>query len=501
MVEFLELQEGGYFLTQSGERLQLQDAKIPTYAVSAAFADPIPPEDILRISYSRSLATIYNGFQAGRGKIVLSNHEGNYSPDNAAGSYSGALTVNQSIQVTATFSGVTYKLFSGFIDSFAIDPLLGKKTSIIQMTDLSKEFFSRIVRPRIYENVPVSSLVTDVLSLAGVPASLREVDEILDMIPHAIFDSNTAVGVLTEINNYGDYGFFVDPSGDVRFKNRNTKGRTVVASFTKFFQMNYSLSDATVFNKVSISGIGRKKLTTPGDVAIMEDTKSITASGTIEFWLTYTDPETNQPTAVYSMSPLVNSVNYLLNSQADGGGTDLTATASASVDVFTQSAKCTVFNGGGTAGHLILFKLTGFALQQRPDFTTEFDQTSSQALYGEQSFSLTSPMIADPNYSQNYAEYIATDKGTPSGVVKFAVKNVFPTTIMSLDVGDAIHISEEVTGVGSTWAINKVSHDVSFSNGVQHKVDYDVEFKWDRLYWILDDPITSVIDGDRVLTF
>lgn len=80
-------------------------------------------------------------FAAGTATVVLDNRDGRFDPSNTSGPYaaggiSGVVPMRP-VRISATYSGVEYRLFTGFIDSWAFEyaPSLSDATATIACSD------------------------------------------------------------------------------------------------------------------------------------------------------------------------------------------------------------------------------------------------------------------------------------------------------------------------------------------------------------------------------
>lgn len=76
-------------------------------------------------------------FQAGTCQVNLVDLARKYDPSNAAGPYAGNLKPMRALQLTATWAGVTYPIFTGYVDSFEhdYDPAGADAACVISATD------------------------------------------------------------------------------------------------------------------------------------------------------------------------------------------------------------------------------------------------------------------------------------------------------------------------------------------------------------------------------
>jgi hypothetical protein len=73
---------------------------------------------INRIETNRGRTALSDQFQTGSLSLTIIDQNGDFNPQNVSGPYYNLLTPMKKVQITATYNGVTYPIFSGFITSY-----------------------------------------------------------------------------------------------------------------------------------------------------------------------------------------------------------------------------------------------------------------------------------------------------------------------------------------------------------------------------------------------
>src|SRR3990167_9470204 len=137
------------------------------------------------------------------------------------------------------------------------------------------------------------------------------------------------------------------------------------------------------------------------------DSQEIPHGETITLWTSYSDPNDRQVTVggAAVVTALVGGTHYSANSQADGLGSDLTASISATLEPFASVAKWTLTNNHASSTAYIVppLKVIGKALRNPGPKT--FEATSTQA-YGTRPLSLDLKYQADSVIAQSYATFL-----------------------------------------------------------------------------------------------
>ena len=143
--------------------------------------------DCLHFSYNRELATYDRGLSIGGCELVMQNEERKFTPSNSAGPFYPRIKPNKRLQIQATYSGSTYNLFSGYIDGYTINPILGNRTAYIQASDRVKIMNMQDIDLPLKTNYNIGSLFTDILSSLAVNSADRVIDGVDDVAAFAWF--------------------------------------------------------------------------------------------------------------------------------------------------------------------------------------------------------------------------------------------------------------------------------------------------------------------------
>jgi hypothetical protein len=263
-----------------------------------------------RVSIRRGRNRISSKFEPGTCDVFLYDQTGNWNPSNVNGAYYPNLVPLKQIIVYATYLGVDYYLFSGFIQSY--------DTSFWQGTSSTSQVTLRCVDSfRLF----AGALVSTVSSAPAGQDSGARVSAILDQINFPLSQRNIQTGnstlqadpgtsrnvldALQQVENSEFGGIFLDGYGDVNFKNRTSMIKAPSTAIYTFADDGTAISyqdaavafdDTTLLNSVTVTRSG-------GTAQNAQDATSITSyfihSGERSDILVQTDAEAlNQAQAI-----------------------------------------------------------------------------------------------------------------------------------------------------------------------------------------------------------
>jgi hypothetical protein len=226
-----------------------------------------------RIDYiktRRGRDAVSDEFQAGQLTLRIIDQNGDFNPQNVTGPYYNLLSPMRKIQVTATYAGVTYPIFSGFITSYL-------NTQPQESTDLAYTTIQAIDAFRLAQLAQISTVtgasagdltgtrINQILDEIEWPNSMRDVDAGQTTVQN---DPGTFRTSLTAMQTVAttEYGaIYVDATGSFVFQDRALTTSSVALPTTDFnddgtgisyVDANWVLNDVLVYNKATVTRTG-----------------------------------------------------------------------------------------------------------------------------------------------------------------------------------------------------------------------------------------------------
>jgi hypothetical protein len=188
---------------------------------------PVEITDLVtRVNIRRGRSRIASKFEAGTADVVLYDQNGDWNPMNPAGAYYPNLVPLRQIIIYATYLGVDYYLFSGFITNYDTGFRQGNEdlsTVNLKCVDGFKLLAGSTVST--VTGAPAGQLsgarVNAILDAIEWPVSLRNVDAGQTTLQADPGGSRTALDALNVVSDSEFGGLFVDSEGMVRFVSRD----------------------------------------------------------------------------------------------------------------------------------------------------------------------------------------------------------------------------------------------------------------------------------------
>jgi hypothetical protein len=227
-------------------------------------------DQINLIQTNRGRNATADQFTVGTCSLRIVDQNGDFNPQNPASPYYELLTPMKKVSITASYGGVTYPLFAGFITGY-------QTTQPKEATDVTLTTITAVDALRLAQNAQISTVtgatagdltgtrINQILNTIEWPNSARDVDAGLTRVQNDPGTQRTALSACQNISTTEYGAFYVDASGSFVFKDR---GVTVssIGGTPVFFSDDgtgiiykdaaWVLNDVLVFNKSTVVRAG-----------------------------------------------------------------------------------------------------------------------------------------------------------------------------------------------------------------------------------------------------
>jgi hypothetical protein len=439
-------------------------------------------------------------FTLNNGEDNSAGTPGYYSPQHASCRTGFALGIGVRYHYRPPGTSDYYRRFIGRLKRIAPVPgKYGDRKTICGAVDWMEE--AATFRPNVatLTNKRGDEVLTALLAAMPRPPAHVDFDAGDSAFPYALDNGRSEANPLTtEIQRIcqSEYarcyirGSVNGEWGTLRLERRTSRLTPVpVASFLGTMQGLQASEDvAKVRNKAKVTAHPRRVDASDTRVLFAKPNQSNPSVGpgqTITITGRYTDPDTpNARIGGTDMQPATATTDYLMNALADGSGTDVTGNFTVLAIYGANQVEYRITNNGGAAGYVTKLQARGRALYDYdPIDTFNLDQASID-LVGESLVTLDMPYQSDAAIAAAVAEFIVLTwvaPGTPDAKLRFLPRDIDELiTALSIEPGDAITVTEELTGIngvyfvqGSSMAVEELGEKVSFEWTLQRALVQD----------------------------
>jgi hypothetical protein len=227
-------------------------------------------DQIDRVETRRGRNASADQFQPGTLTLRIVDQNGDFNPQNTAGPYYNLLTPMRKVQITATYSGVTYPIFSGFITSY--NTVTPKNVGEVVYTTITAIDAFRLLQMAQVTTVTGAvagetsgARINRILDTISWPSSMRDVDTGQTTV-QADPGTNRSSLVACQTIETTEYGaFYADAYGSLVFQDRLFTTSSVNATPVVFndngtgisyFNALWLLNDTQIYNQANITATG-----------------------------------------------------------------------------------------------------------------------------------------------------------------------------------------------------------------------------------------------------
>jgi hypothetical protein len=389
----------------------------------------------------------------GKLTITLDNTDGKYDPFNASSPLYPNVVPGRSIKfiVQDTSTLTNYTVFTGEIDD--IRPFALEKTVEITAVDKMRALSDLDVTITLNTDIKVSDAITAILEEAG--STDYDIDSQLDVIAYWWVNQQKSTNAIQELCDASWGTFFIANDGTAKYHKRQRAVSSVLTlaqdTILKDIVVNQPWDVVRNNIDVIVHPLVQQATST---LWTLQDTPSVTTSDTIELWGTYSyNNESVSATGV-----ALASSDYLMNSDAGGGGTNMTSDFTVTADIFGESVKFTITNNAASTGYITLLQIRGDALVSPDPVRLNTQDAASIALYKNRTFKLDSKWLQNTNLGISLSETIS---GLLSSPRKYPVIRIDtrPDIQYLPDLFDRISMTIAELSVDGAYRIGSIKHE------------------------------------------
>ena len=227
-------------------------------------------DQVMSVQTKRGRNALSDQFQTGNLTLRIVDQNGDFNPQNPASPYYTYLSPMRKVQITATYSGIVYPIFQGFITSYVT-------TYPKDSEDVAYTTIQAVDAFRLANNAQISTVtgatagdltgtrINQILDEIDWPNSMRDIDPGLTTVQADPGTNRTALQAMTTIENTEYGALYVDASGSFVFQDRSVTVSSIGGTPTLFADdgtgiiykdATWILNDVLVFNKATVSRTG-----------------------------------------------------------------------------------------------------------------------------------------------------------------------------------------------------------------------------------------------------
>jgi hypothetical protein len=412
-------------------------------------------------------------FNASTCTLTLRNDSKRFTPNYATSPLYPNVRTGIKVQVTATSNGVTYNLFTGFIDRPSCD--YDTRTATLYCADEMKRLGKKKIKTALEQDVASDVLIDDTLYNPGGAAftgGAASWDKGPDRYAYAGWYDKYALSCIREVEQSEGSRAWIDGSGDIHWEDRHHRLKAPhnasLATYTGIMQEGpYDLRVDDVINEADA---------TASPMVPAEASELFTLAHKITLAPgAYEDISIDYGgIALEASEPLASEGDLVANTSPNDSGTDCSNDIDVDFTGYAAGADVRLTNNGSVHAYVTVFTVWGKKLDS-DSIAKHTEDATSQAQYGERTGSVGGALLSNPNVAQAMADWlVATKKDPLDGIeIRFtASKNA--TNMLAAcvrEISDRITIVEPVYAINGDFFLEGIDHEITKSGRV-HQVTW-----------------------------
>lgn len=408
--------------------------------------------------------------------IVLNNYD-DYFTKGLGSPVDEYLLPQRPLRILAGFNNTDLPQFVGLTDSVPIVDSSEKTVSVHCQDFLSFIFNRPLDQTVVFQDKSTAEVLDELFQYVGLLEDQYVLDESFNKIAFVYFEKGTKLGDAVKKLMQAELGsLFMDEAGIIRFKNRLSGGGDAVYSFNESNIIDYKDSqDTRIINAVEIKSQVRVVQSEQPVYTLIQPLELVGTAP--ELFVSFDDPVT-------TLTPIV---SYLVNSNIDGTGSDLTGLVTiTSTELFNTAAKITFSNPSGGSVYLTSLSIFGTPAKVARNIYLRVQDDDSVEKYEEQVYTIENEFVQSNDGASSLALSILNLYKEYSSAIEMEVKGN-----PALQLGDNINVDYKTTsGVYTITKIQSQRLGPKFTQRISARVFNTPQF------FILDQ---SLLNGTDVL--
>lgn len=389
--------------------------------------------------------------------LHLNNYSGRFNPYNTHSPLYPYVRpgVRVVVRTRLPTSGVIYPVFTGQIND--IIPISGSYEQVkILVQDGMKWLEGQSINLATQSNLRINEAIAQVLT-----ASDWQWGSALDVSNDTIAwfwspDYMKSNELLHELASKYLGQFFIATDGSARFYNRHrvySQAKLRIEQEQVFREIMLRTPWDVVRNQITV-GCNPRAAQSLSVVWSLTTQPAIAAGSTYEVWGTFRVGGVEVP--VSSHAAPTPTTDYLVNTLADGTGTNLTGSCTVSVTVFGSKARFRVTNNSASNGFITRLQLRATPLTSNKA-TTDLVDATSRALYGPRVLNIDSVFLQNANLMNDIADALLM--ALKDALIYPTIKIIHrPEIQYTVDLFDIIDLVLPKLGIGGSHWLAHIEH-------------------------------------------
>ena len=431
--------------------------------------------------------------RAGTLMATLENSNNTYNSFNTGSAIAGNILPGRKVQLQTgdsfpyafpiVFSDTP--IWTGYLDRIDPQPAIhGNHRAVLRATGPLGRIAGKKIRVATKSSRLTSDAIGDILNDTGWAAGDRDIQTGQTTLTKWWVDDLKAISALREVEE-SESGFIWEKAdGKIAFDDRHfrtTNGNSVTSQKTLTDTAGSNIEYSQVDQKDPLKEIyniieATVKGYTVGPLAVLwtlsesgANSPSIAPGDSRTWWARHPSPDSaTDAVGVDAWTTTAATTDMTANSQAGGGGTDLTGDITIAVEKFGNVMKITLTNTAAVAASITLLQARGTPITADDPVKIVAEDATSQAAFDERTYPLPAPWIPTTDEALDYVNFILSIFKDPIPVLSISIAANRDQSHMAESL--IRDIDDRVTVVATGGAGLGINEDF-FVEAIRHRID------------------------------
>jgi hypothetical protein len=430
----------------------------------------------------------FEHYRTGNAYLTLVNRDGRFDPFNASSPLYPDVEPGKYIKIWVRdgATGNNYDVIAGRVES--IEPF--RKNDIeyvrISLTDGWRWLLDHNASIALQTDTRTDTAIGLILDAVDWPTIWgRALGQGDDIIPYWWEDQRSAATAINDLVDSENGRFYPAADGTATFEGRNQTNTSVVTITQDEMGREISVLQPWEVVRNVVEVVAHPRISQDGaEIWRLQDTTRVGAGESLALFADFVYE--NRKVAGTNLVTPVDTTDYTMNAAADGSGADLTANFTVAItSTFSQTAKLTITNTGGSDGYITLLRLRGDAIDNPDNVILKTDGSNGAQ---PRIFTLDSKHQQDVNqavsYSQYLEDYLSNVRRFPAIRLENRVAEQFTP-----DLTDRVTLTAATISLNDDYRVGMIEHNWLSENGqaVETRMRFEpfigVGALWDVAEW------------------
>lgn len=293
-----------------------------------------------------------------------------------------------------------------------------------------------------------------------------------DTVPYGYWNKVRARFALQDMEDSELAFIYINGAGQLVYEDRHHRysatHQTSQATFDDtMVDIAYDYSARNVFNEVRAT-VTPWELQSLATLWILEENPSIDIGQTKTWWGEAS--VSGVPAFVDAWTTPVAGTDYIIHSEAGGGGDVETGNVTVVTTKFAKSIKIAITNNATHIVYVTTLQARGTPYDDQTKVSRKSEDTTSQGLYQKRTLPLDGKYLTDADKAQDFCDYGIARFKDPQAKVVITIVNkdaINLTQILSREISDRITAQNTKLGLDADFFINKMEHEIT-EGGKRH---------------------------------